>query len=111
VSSVISAGLRRLWRLLPVMWISILFAAPVALLPRGESFAGATAWFGQFSSVATSPAILLQNLLGLSHSINSVLWSIQIELGDDRAVAAVGMAERVLIYSATPSWRALPGGD
>jgi peptidoglycan/LPS O-acetylase OafA/YrhL len=80
VSSVISAGLRRLWRLLPVMWISILFAAPVALLPRGESFAGATAWFGQFSSVATSPAILLQNLLGLSHSINSVLWSIQIEL-------------------------------
>jgi peptidoglycan/LPS O-acetylase OafA/YrhL len=26
------------------------------------------------------PAILLENLLGLSHSINSVLWSIQIEL-------------------------------
>jgi peptidoglycan/LPS O-acetylase OafA/YrhL len=73
-------ALRRLWRLLPVMWISILFAAPVAMLMRGEAFAGTTAWFNQFSSVAVSPAILLQNLLGLSHSINSVLWSIQIEL-------------------------------
>jgi len=73
-------GVRRLWRLLPVMWVSILFAAVVAILLRGAVFAGTTAWFDQFSSVATSPAILVQNLLGLSHSINSVLWSIQIEL-------------------------------
>jgi peptidoglycan/LPS O-acetylase OafA/YrhL len=73
-------ALRRLWRLLPVMWLSILLAAGAAILLRGASFAGTTAWFNQFSSVATSPAILLQNLLGLSHSINSVLWSIQIEL-------------------------------
>jgi len=73
-------GARRLWRLLPVMWLSILFAAAVAVLLRGATFAGTTAWFDQFSSVAVSPAILLENLLGLSHSINSVLWSIQIEL-------------------------------
>jgi peptidoglycan/LPS O-acetylase OafA/YrhL len=73
-------ALRRLWRLLPVMWLSILFAVGAAILLRGALFAGTTAWFNQFSSVATSPAILLQNLLGLSHSINSVLWSIQIEL-------------------------------
>ena len=73
-------GMRRLWRLLPVMWLSILFAAGVAILVRGAAFAGTTSWFDQFSSVAISPSILLQNLLGLSHSINSVLWSIQIEL-------------------------------
>src|SRR6185437_10091631 len=73
-------AVRRLWRLLPVMWLSILLAAAVAVLLRGASFAGTTAWFHQFSAVATSPAILLQNLLGLSHSINSVLWSVQIEL-------------------------------
>ena len=73
-------GVRRLWRLLPVMWLSILFAAAVAVLLRGATFAGTTAWFDQFSSVAVSPAMLLENLLGLSHSINSVLWSIQIEL-------------------------------
>ena len=73
-------GARRLWRLLPVMWLSILFAAAVAVLLRGATFAGTTSWFDQFSSVAVSPAMLLENLLGLSHSINSVLWSIQIEL-------------------------------
>jgi len=73
-------AVRRLWRLLPVIWLSILVAAAVAVLLRDASFAGTTAWFNQFAAVATSPAILLQNLLGLSHSINSVLWSIQIEL-------------------------------
>ena len=74
-------AVRRLWRLLPVMWLSILFAATVALLVQGTVFAGTTSWFEQFATIALSPAILLQNLLGLSHSINSVLWSIQVELG------------------------------
>ena len=73
-------AVRRFSRLLPVMWLSILFAAAVAILMHGAAFAGTTPWFDQFSSVALSPAILLQNLLGLSHSINSVLWSIQVEL-------------------------------
>jgi peptidoglycan/LPS O-acetylase OafA/YrhL len=63
------------------MWLSILFAAAVALLLQATIFAGTTSWFEQFATIALSPAILLQNLLGLSHSINSVLWSIQVELG------------------------------
>jgi peptidoglycan/LPS O-acetylase OafA/YrhL len=71
---------RRLWRLLPVMWLSILLAIAAAVLMRGAVFAGTTAWFAQFSSIALSPAIILENLLGVSYSINSVLWSIQIEL-------------------------------
>jgi peptidoglycan/LPS O-acetylase OafA/YrhL len=73
-------AIRRLWRLLPVMWLSILFAAVAAILMRGAVFAGTTAWFAQFAAVVLSPTILLENLLGLSYSINSVLWSIQIEL-------------------------------
>jgi peptidoglycan/LPS O-acetylase OafA/YrhL len=73
-------AIRRLWRLLPVMWLSILFAAAAAVLMRGAVFAGTTAWFAQFAAVVLSPTILLENLLGLSYSINSVLWSIQIEL-------------------------------
>jgi peptidoglycan/LPS O-acetylase OafA/YrhL len=71
---------RRLWRLLPVMWLSILIAAAVALLVRHAPFSGTTVWFNQFLSVVISPATLLQNLLGFSYSINTVLWSIQIEL-------------------------------
>jgi peptidoglycan/LPS O-acetylase OafA/YrhL len=73
-------AVRRLSRLLPVMWLSILFAAAIALLVQHPPFAGATPWFNQFLSIMVSPAILLQNVLGLSYSINSVLWSIQIEL-------------------------------
>jgi peptidoglycan/LPS O-acetylase OafA/YrhL len=42
-------GVRRLWRLLPVMWLSILFAAAVAVLLRGVAFAGTTSWFDQLA--------------------------------------------------------------
>jgi peptidoglycan/LPS O-acetylase OafA/YrhL len=73
-------AVRRLWRLVPVMWLSIVLAAFIAVLVRHGPFAGATGWFNQFLSTAISPAILLQNFAGLSYSINSVLWSIQIEL-------------------------------
>jgi peptidoglycan/LPS O-acetylase OafA/YrhL len=73
-------AVRRLWRLFPVMWLSIVFAAIVAVVVRHAPFAGTTGWFNQFLSTAIGPAILLQNFAGLSYSINSVLWSIQIEL-------------------------------
>jgi len=33
-------AVRRLWRLLPVMWLSILFAAAITLLVRHAPFAG-----------------------------------------------------------------------
>jgi peptidoglycan/LPS O-acetylase OafA/YrhL len=73
-------AVRRLWRLVPVVWLSVIFAAIIAVLVRHAPFAGATGWFNQFLSTAISPAILLQNFAALSYSINSVLWSIQIEL-------------------------------
>jgi peptidoglycan/LPS O-acetylase OafA/YrhL len=77
---VMAFSVRRLWRLLPVMWLSIFLAAGVAIVVRHAPFSGTTGWFNQFLSVTISPAILLQNFLALSYSINSVLWSIQIEI-------------------------------
>ncbi len=71
---------RRLWRLLPVMWLSVVFAAAVAILVHHTPFDGTTGWFKQFLSMPVSSSILLRNLLGLSYSLNSVLWSVQIEL-------------------------------
>jgi peptidoglycan/LPS O-acetylase OafA/YrhL len=73
-------AVRRLWRLLPVMWLSVLFAATVAILVHHTPFDGTTGWFKQFLSVPVGPSILLRNLLGWSYSLNSVLWSVQIEL-------------------------------
>jgi peptidoglycan/LPS O-acetylase OafA/YrhL len=78
-------AVRRLTRLLPVMWASILLAAmlaAVAALICQPPYTGATGWF--HVTVADAQAIstgtLLANLAGLSHSINSVLWSVQVEL-------------------------------
>lgn len=73
-------GIRRLWRLLPVMWLSIIFAAAIVVtFPRGP-FEDAWIWFNRLLEISVTPWTLLTNLLGLSHEINSVLWSIQIEL-------------------------------
>jgi peptidoglycan/LPS O-acetylase OafA/YrhL len=71
---------RRLWRLVPVMWLSIFLSAAVfAVVPHGP-YSGVTTWFNNEINVDLSASAMLANLAGLSHSINSVLWSIQIEL-------------------------------
>jgi hypothetical protein len=43
-------------------------------------FSGATGWFNNSINVDVSVNAILANVAGLSHSINSVLWSVQIEL-------------------------------
>lgn len=113
-------AVRRLWRLLPVMWLSILFAAVVALTVRHAPIEGATAWFRQFLSVAVSPGILVRNFLGLSYSINSVLWSIQIELAmiallplmvwlsEHTAARADGLIVALLCAASLFLWGAVP---
>jgi peptidoglycan/LPS O-acetylase OafA/YrhL len=76
----IAFGIRRLWRLLPVMWLSIIFAAAIVVtFPHGP-FEGAWIWFNRLLEISVTPWTLLTHLLGLSHDVNSVLWSIQIEL-------------------------------
>lgn len=76
----VAFAVRRLWRLLPVMWLSVPFAVAIVILVHHAPFDGTTGWFKQFLSVPVGPSILLRNLLGLSYSLNSVLWSVQIEL-------------------------------
>jgi len=76
----LSFGARRLCRLVPVMWISIILATVVAVAFRHGPYAGTTAWFDAQLDKSIAPDTLLANFLGLSHSINSVLWSVQIEL-------------------------------
>jgi peptidoglycan/LPS O-acetylase OafA/YrhL len=72
---------RRLWRLLPVMWVSIGFAALViALLPGGPLF-GATKWLNIQNERTNSLADIGSDFAGLSWHTNRVLWSVQVELG------------------------------
>jgi peptidoglycan/LPS O-acetylase OafA/YrhL len=72
--------IRRLWRLVPVMWVSIAFTAIVSVVFGHPNYPGTTRWFNLELTKTIDPQTLLVNFLGLSHSINTVLWSIQIEL-------------------------------
>jgi peptidoglycan/LPS O-acetylase OafA/YrhL len=77
---ILAFAARRIWRLVPVMWLSIVFAALVLFLVPHAPHSGATDWFNASINVDVTLAAVLTNLAGLSHSLNSVLWSIQIEL-------------------------------
>jgi peptidoglycan/LPS O-acetylase OafA/YrhL len=72
--------IRRLWRLLPAMWVSIGFAAIVVVAFRHPPFPGATGWFNASLSLPVTIDRIILSLLGLTNSINGVLWSVQIEL-------------------------------
>jgi peptidoglycan/LPS O-acetylase OafA/YrhL len=71
---------RRLTRLLPVMWASIVLGATVATAMRGATIADTTPWFDYFSHIDTGPSEILRNFLAVSVTINGSMWSIQIEL-------------------------------
>jgi peptidoglycan/LPS O-acetylase OafA/YrhL len=73
-------AIRRLWRLLPVMWLSIAFALVVLAVVPQPPFQGATGWFNAFFGRAVSVREIVSDLAGLSWNVNSVLWSVQIEL-------------------------------
>jgi peptidoglycan/LPS O-acetylase OafA/YrhL len=77
---ILSFGIRRIFRIVPVMWISILFAAATCLLVRHPPFPGATGWFNGNFSLPISFGDLVLNLLAVETYINGVLWSVQIEL-------------------------------
>jgi peptidoglycan/LPS O-acetylase OafA/YrhL len=70
----------RLWRLLPVMWLSIAFALAVLAVLPPPPFHGVTGWFNAFFGRSISAGQIVRDLAGLSWNVNSVLWSVQIEL-------------------------------
>jgi peptidoglycan/LPS O-acetylase OafA/YrhL len=90
---------RRAWRILPVMWLSILLATGVCLAVRHAPFAGATAWFNANLGIKIAVMNVVKNLLALQTYINSVLWSVQIELA---MIPVLPVAVR--LASRTPLW-------
>jgi peptidoglycan/LPS O-acetylase OafA/YrhL len=90
---------RRASRILPVMWLSILLATSVCIAVRHPPFEGATAWFNPNFAMKITLANVLKNLLALKTYINSVLWSVQIEL----AMIPV-LPLTVRLVARTPLW-------
>jgi len=72
--------LRRLARLLPVLWASLAAAIVVSIVVAGPPIEGASDWYNVYRSVDTSLHAIVMNATALSWRINSVMWSVQIEL-------------------------------
>jgi peptidoglycan/LPS O-acetylase OafA/YrhL len=71
---------RRLWRLLPAMWGSIVFAVWVyAFLPT-PPLAGTTRWLNALFVRSLSIGDVASTLAGIPSNVNGVLWSVQVEL-------------------------------
>jgi peptidoglycan/LPS O-acetylase OafA/YrhL len=71
---------RRLWRLLPVMWISIGMALALRSLLPPYLLPGATRWLTDEIGRSLDGGQIATDLAGLSWHANPVLWSVQIEL-------------------------------
>jgi peptidoglycan/LPS O-acetylase OafA/YrhL len=111
---------RRLARLLPVLWASLAVALVVSVIVAGPSFDGATDWYNVYRSIDTSPHAVMLNGLALSWRINSVMWSVQIELFVIPLLPVAVLATRrlrpwqallVLLALCTLAARLLNGGD
>jgi len=76
----LSFAIKRAGRLLPVMWLSVLFAALVVSALSGMRFEGVTEWFNDPFKTAIRPGLLARNLVGNDTSINPLMWSVQVEL-------------------------------
>jgi peptidoglycan/LPS O-acetylase OafA/YrhL len=73
--------LRRVGRIVPVMWLSLVLAFGVLAIIPHHPFAGATSWFNQhLTGTPITARHLLANFLSIKIDVNSVLWSVQIEL-------------------------------
>jgi peptidoglycan/LPS O-acetylase OafA/YrhL len=71
---------RRLWRLLPVMWISIGAALVLRLFLPSSALPGGTRWFTDEIGRSIHWNQIATDFAGLSWHANPVLWSVQIEL-------------------------------
>jgi peptidoglycan/LPS O-acetylase OafA/YrhL len=72
---------KRFARLLPAAYLSIAFAVAVAFVLRHPPFETASDWYNDaFLNMDLSLSTIINNCLFFSHSLNGVLWSIQVEL-------------------------------
>jgi peptidoglycan/LPS O-acetylase OafA/YrhL len=72
--------IRRLWRLLPVMWISIGVALALRVFLPSPVLQGGTRWFTDEIGRSIDWSQIATDFAGLSWHANPVLWSVQIEL-------------------------------
>lgn len=80
VKNVASFVIRRVARLYPVLTLSVLAGSAAGWWMYGKAVPGTSGWYAGFLHVDTSPKQILLNLIGVSYSINGVLWSVQIEI-------------------------------
>jgi peptidoglycan/LPS O-acetylase OafA/YrhL len=73
-------SIRRIFRLVPVAILSLLFAAAVFKLLEGRSIPGMAPWFQGYFHVPLTFENLIKNMLFTEMNINGVLWSIRVEL-------------------------------
>jgi peptidoglycan/LPS O-acetylase OafA/YrhL len=71
---------RRLWRLLPLMWTSIGVAIALRLFLPSSALPGGTHWLTDEIGRPLSWGHVATDIAGLSWHANPVLWSVQIEL-------------------------------
>jgi peptidoglycan/LPS O-acetylase OafA/YrhL len=72
--------IRRVGRMVPAMWLSVLVAVLVfATIPRNP-IEGATPWLNAITQTRIDIGDVLANFAGVRTDINGVLWSVQIEL-------------------------------
>jgi peptidoglycan/LPS O-acetylase OafA/YrhL len=92
-------ALRRLARLAPAAWASIVLGIVIAIVLRSAPIDGATGWFQSFLVIRTAPADIALNFVMISTSINGALWSIQVELVMVALLpAALVLVERLSIW-------------
>jgi peptidoglycan/LPS O-acetylase OafA/YrhL len=73
-------AVRRVWRLVPVMWLSIAFALFARAAWTTTPYPGASPWFDGFVGDPLTTSEIVSDLTGLSAHANGVLWSVQVEL-------------------------------
>ena len=73
-------AVKRLTRLLPVLWASVLLGILVLRLVSHPPLLGAAPWFNYFLTVHPPISEIVPNLLAQNTTFNGVLWSVQVEL-------------------------------
>ena len=100
--------IRRMGRMVPAMWLSVLVAVLVFATISRAPVAGATPWFNAILQTPVGIRDVVANFAGVRTNINSVLWSVQIELVIAPFLPMlVWLADRARGWTIAPTFAAL----
>jgi peptidoglycan/LPS O-acetylase OafA/YrhL len=80
IGRISSFAVRRLFRLMPIVIVSLLFASALFKSIEGYSIPPMATWFNGYFRVPVNWSGLLRNMMFAENSINGVLWSIWVEV-------------------------------